>query len=407
MRTEILSIGYEVLDGQTQNTNAAFLGRALSEKGYEIAGHRVVADGHALIIDSLKEALSRSDFVIATGGLGPTIDDLTKKAAADLFKAPLEIDQELYAELKTRYPDSDDLKNQALVPKGAIVLKNRVGSASGLLFLREKGLLFLLPGPPREMEPMFEEQVQPLLEQHFPLVTPPTMLRLSLCMLRELDVDPILREIEKENPDVQIGIYPSYGTLQVRFKIAKQTERLALWAERIRQAFPAHLYEGASIAEALHRILIEKGKTLALAESCTGGAISERLTAMADASKYLFGSLVVYTNEWKQQFLDVKEETLQRHGAVSRETVVEMVQGLFAKTEADYAIAVSGIAGPTGGSAEKPVGTVYIAVGQRGGVIDAGSIRMQPFRSSVIEQTVQTSLGALYRRLAYNKESFS
>ncbi len=157
----------------------------------------------------------------------------------------------------------------------------------------------------------------------------------------------------------------------------------------------------------LHRLLIERGKTLALAESCTGGAIASRLTAMADASKYLLGSLVVYSDEWKRQFLDVKEKTLQQHGAVSREVVVEMVQGLFAKTKADYAIAVSGIAGPTGGSEQHPVGTVYIAVGERGGAIDAGVVRISPVRSIVIEQSVQAALDILYRRLAHNTMSFS
>ncbi len=405
MQVEILTIGDEVLEGQTQNSNATFLGKVLSEKGYSIARHRVIPDDHAVIQEAFKESLS--DFVLVTGGLGPTIDDLTKNAAVEFFRAPLELDQEIYAELKTRYPDSDDLKSQAMVPKGALALRNRVGTAPGLLFKKEKGSLFLLPGPPREMEPMFLEQVAPLLDSQFAPKNAPSMLRLSLCMLRELDVDPILREIKKEHPDVEIGIYPSYGTLQLRFKVTQLPERLDQWKERIRQAFPTHLFEGASIAEALHRLLIEKGKTLALAESCSGGAISQRLTAMPDASKYLLGSLVVYSNAWKRQFLGVQEKTLEKHGAVSRETALEMVQGLLTETEADYAIAVTGTAGPTGGTDEKPVGTVYIAVAEKGGATDAGKVSMRPNRSSIIEHTVQRSLGALYRKLAYNKDSFS
>lgn len=410
MRVEILTIGDEILEGQTLNTNAAFLGAALSDRGYLVQGQRVLPDDPEEIRRGFAEALERSAFVIATGGLGPTIDDLTKGIAADYFNKPLQIDSALYAELLKRYPDSDAVKNQALVPEGAMILPNRIGSASGLLLLsgQERGSLLLLPGPPREMEPMFLEEAIPLLEARFPLRHPPKTLRFSLCLLNELDLDPILREIRTEDPDAEIGIYPSYGTLQVRLRVSDRFERLKLWAERIREAFPTHLFFEPTIAAALHHLLIEKKLTLALAESCTGGAISARLTSMEDASQYLLGSMVVYSNEWKKNFLGVKEETLKNHGAISREAVIEMVQGLFETTGADTAIAVSGIAGPAGGSSDKPIGTVYIAVGERGGPIDAGKLpRILRSRSSVIEYAVQASLSALYRNIAYNAKSFS
>lgn len=408
MRVEILTIGDEVLEGQVLNTNGVFLGAHLFEKGYEVQELRVLPDAEGPIQSAMREALSRSSLTIVTGGLGPTIDDLTKGLAAECMGRAVRFDPDLYAELRKRYPDSEATKNQALVPEGAILLKNKVGSASGLLLLSDQGSLLLLPGPPRELEPMFEAEAMPLLERYFPIKNPSKTARFSLCVLNELDLDPILRVIRAEHPDAEIGIYPGYGTLQVRFRVRERFERLPLFEKRIREAFPTHLFFEPTVAAAVHRQLIDKKKTLALAESCTGGAISQRLTAQDGSSQYLLGSMVVYSNEWKKRFLGVKQETLDAHGAVSREAAIEMAEGLLKTTDADYAIAVTGIAGPSGGSPEKPVGTVYIAILQRGHPVDAAKApRALRSRSSVIEYATQTALCALYRRLAYNVKSFS
>lgn len=410
MRVEILTIGDEVLEGQVLNSNAAFLGTQLFEMGYSVQEVRVLPDEPEAIRRALREALSRSVFTVVTGGLGPTIDDLTKSLAAECIGQPLQFNPELYAELRKHYPDSDALKNQALVPEGAVVLPNRYGSASGLLLhLNGRGgALLLLPGPPREMEPMFNDEAASLLRSRFPVKNPPRTLHLSLCVSNELMLDPILRKIREEHPDAEIGVYPAYGTLHIRFKVTERFERLSLWERQIREAFPTHLFSGKAIAAEIHRLLLAKKKTLALAESCTGGAISARLTAMEGASQYLLGSMVVYSNEWKRSFLGVKQETLDIHGAVSREAVVEMVQGLFESTDADYAIAVSGIAGPSGGTSDKPVGTIYIAIGERGRSIDAGKAPLAlRSRSSVIEYGAQAALCALYRHIVYNAKSFS
>jgi nicotinamide-nucleotide amidase len=406
MLIEIVTIGNEIIDGQTVNTNAAFLSRELTERGYDISRHTVLPDESDFLLQGLKEALSRSTLVVTTGGLGPTMDDLTKRAATRLFRTSLQTDSAVYDDLRSRYGADASLQEQSRVPQGAIVLSNHIGTAPGFLFLSAEGSLLLLPGEPREMEHMFYHEAAPLLAEHFSVSPKTQTLSLFFCLLREMELDPILREIQHESPDAKIGIYPSLGSLHVRFSVAKNFERLDHWAKRLREAFPTHLVDQPLIHEAVHSALIERKKTLALAESCTGGALAARLVSLPDASKYLLGSLVVYSKEWKEQFLNVKASTIEKEGAVSRETVKEMAQNLLQKTKADYAIAVAGIAGPSSQDPSIPVGTIYLAVGERSGPIDIGKIMAPPERTAAIEFAVQFALGVLWRRLAYQKLTF-
>jgi nicotinamide-nucleotide amidase len=406
MRVETVAIGNEVLEGLSVDTNGAFLGRELTERGYQVCRHTVLPDESEALFQGLKEALSRSTFVIATGGLGPTMDDLTKNVSLRLFRTSLQMDSNLYDEMKGRLGNVASLPDQARVPQNAIMLRNRIGTASGFLFLSTEGSLMLLPGVPREMEQMFLEEALPLLAEHFPIAQKQQSAHIYLCQLSELMLDPILREIESAHPDAKIGIYPSLGSLQIRFSVARDFDRLDQWTKRIRNAFGTYLFEGPSLQEVVQKALRSQGRTLALAESCTGGALSARLVSISNTSQYLLGSIVAYSNEWKEQFLGVKHQTLEQHGAVSVETAREMVAGLFKHSKADFAIAITGIAGPMGGSLEKPVGTIYIAIGERGGAIDAGKIQAPPQRSSVIEFALQYALGALWRRLAYQELTF-
>lgn len=407
MHLEIVSIGNEVLEGETLNRNAAFLSRRLIEQGYSISRHTVLPDDPESLSKGLQEALSRSMLTIATGGLGPTLDDVTKSCAARLFRMPLQIDSTLYDELRARFGDRPELESLATIPKEAMILRNGLGTAPGFLFLSEEGSLLLLPGPPREMELMFQQEALPLFKKHFPQLVPWKTLHLSLCLLREGDIDPLLREIQRESPDANIGIYPALGTLKLRFQVTHSFARLEEWAMRIRQAFETYVVEGPSLEEAVHRKLLLQQKKLALAESCTGGALAARLASLAGASEYLLGSLVVYANQWKEQFLGVHQHTLHAQGAVSSEVVREMAMGLLRQTTADYAIAISGIAGPTGGTTDKPVGTIFIAVGEREKAIDVGQIQAPPDRGGAIELAVQTALAALWRRLAYQTLTLS
>jgi nicotinamide-nucleotide amidase len=368
MDVEIVSIGDEVLSGLTVNGNAAFLSRELSERGYSVRRHTTLPDEIEKVRVCLQDAMHRSSFVIATGGLGPTLDDLTREAAATLFnEKPLE-------------------------------LKNHLGTAPGVF----GDNLVLLPGVPREMERMFLEEALPLLEERFPLDKRYYVRRCTLSLLRELEVDPFLRKLQA--PGLEIGIYPSYGSLQIVFRSLHPVDEQI---RKMKEEFPTFYVGEGKIEDAVHREMIAKKKRLGIAESCTGGALAARLVSVPDASLFFSGSIVAYSNEWKERFLGVRHDTLSSYGAVSIETVEEMIQGLFDETECDFALAVSGTLGPKGGTAEKPVGTVYIAVAKRKEFIDVGRLSAPQDRKAGIEFTVQTALGALWRRIAHNTATFS
>jgi nicotinamide-nucleotide amidase len=228
--------------------------------------------------------------------------------------------------------------------------------------------------------------------------------RCSVCLLNEKEVAPFIQELKKMYPQVEMALFPSSGTVQIMFQ---STEPVYELVEEVQKKFPSFFYGEGRIEEAVHREFIARNKTLALAESCSGGALAAKLTAIPDASKFLLGSIVAYSNGWKEHFLQVSRTTLKKKGAASKEAVIEMVQGLFHETEADFAVAVSGIAGPGGGTSEKPVGTIYIAIGQRGQKIDAGVIQAPTERQSAIDLSVHLTLGALWRRLVHNTATFS
>jgi PncC family amidohydrolase len=228
--------------------------------------------------------------------------------------------------------------------------------------------------------------------------------RCSLCLVSEKEIAPFLEEMKKEHPAVTVNVVPGIGSVEI---ILTSDETVDPIVESLRKKFPTFFYGEGRVEEAVHAEFIARKKSLALAESCTGGAMAALLTSIPDASLYFLGSIVAYSNSWKERFLQVSRSTLTQKGAVSKETVVEMVKGLFQETDADYAVAISGIAGPGGGTKEKPVGTIYVAIGQKGGRIDAGVIHTTPERKGAIDISVQICLGALWRRIAHNTMTFS
>ncbi|MDP1609148.1 MAG: nicotinamide-nucleotide amidohydrolase family protein [Chlamydiales bacterium] len=374
MQVEILTIGSELLSGHTVNRNAAFLSRQLSLLGYVVSRHTVVPDDVSLIQKAYREASERVSLMIVTGGLGPTIDDVTRQALEPLFE------------------------KKSLLP-------NSMGTASGV-FCEGPTSLLLLPGPPREMEKMFIDKVSALLQTKFPPLKPYCRLGCYLCLLREVEVNPFLEEMRQNNADVDIGIYPSQGLLFIEF-CGSFEEKLREMAERLRSRFPTFYLGPLAIAPTVHQICIEQKKTMGLAESCSGGAIASAITAMPGASSYFLGSLVLYSNAWKERFLQISRSTLVEAGAVSFNIVEEMIQGIFRETDADIAMAVSGLLGPCGGSKEKPVGTVYIGIAQRGEASDIGLLRAPLDRTTGIQWVVNTALGALWRRLVHGAMTFS
>lgn len=226
----------------------------------------------------------------------------------------------------------------------------------------------------------------------------------SLCLVNESEVAPFLHELKNRFPQVEMALFSRVGEVQIMFQSESPVDLLL---EAVRTRFPTFFFGEGRIEDAVHREFISRNKSLVLAESCTGGAVASKLTAIPDASKYFLGSIVAYSNTWKERFLQVSRTTLKEKGAVSRETVVEMVEGLFRETDADFGAAISGVAGPSGGTREKPVGTIYIAIGERGQKIDAGVVHAPKERHAAIDLAVHLTLGALWRRLVHKTATFS
>lgn len=371
MSIEIVAIGDEVLKGITVNTNAAFIAKALSHLGYLVSRHTVLPDAPEILVAGLRLALERTSLVVATGGLGPTCDDVTQDAAAKLF---------------------------SLEPR---VLENRVGSAKGLIFSEKGKTLVLLPGVPQEMKPMFENELIPILPEYLKLEKKLISELVHFGSLSENKVDPLLRKLKVLHPEMDFGIYPGYGILCVRLTSSKK-EDIKVCKEELQKAFPDLLFEDSEgkLEHAVHTLFLEKGLKLAVAESCTGGLIAAKITSIPGASNYFLGSLVTYSDDMKQTLLHVKKETLQKFGAVSKECVLEMTTGLLKISSADYAVAISGIAGPEGGSKEKPVGTVWLSLAKKNGFNEAIHMQLKGNRETIALWAAQNALFLLWKKVS-------
>jgi nicotinamide-nucleotide amidase len=409
MHIEVVSIGDELLKGMIVNTNAAFISRALFENGYEVSRHSVFSDEPTILDKELRAALSRSSVIIATGGLGSTLDDHTRKIASILFNSEFAYNEMVAEDLKRRFgKDLETLNDQATCPSKATPLLNTVGTAPGLVFTESHKMLILLPGIPLEMQVMLTEKVIPLLQEHFPVQEKKRCVSLHCCLLTESKADPFLRKLQDRFPEVQVGIYPSYGEVTILLS-SSHAEELRAFKEACEKQFATHLYTSPhhKLEEAIQNWFVRNGKTLSLAESCTGGMVASQIVSVAGASDYFLGSFVVYSDAWKQKLLGVSEQTLKEHGAVSEECAREMLAGVFRHSKADYAIAITGIAGPTGGSPEKPVGTVWAAIGQRGQEPAIGRFSLSGPRPKVIQASSRYVLGALFRKIAHGITPFS
>lgn len=399
MRIEIIAIGDELLSGITVNTNAAFIGKELAVLGHEIVRHTVLPDEPEKLKAGLQEALNRSELVIVTGGLGPTCDDLTRNVVADIFSSDFRFDEAIAEDLRKRYGDKIiSLVDQATVPTKATLLPNRVGTAPGLNF---ENKIILMPGVPSEMRAMLTNEVIPFLKKQFPVSSTQIEKFLHFCILPESVIDVELRKLQEAYPYVKIGIYPSYGMVSVKLSAEKENQ-IVPCIEVLTKEFGTYLAPYSKIEEAIHELFITEKKTLALAESCTGGLIAHKITSLAGASEYFLGSLVVYSNSLKQSLLGVTESVLKEKGAVSEEVVRQMWEGVLKATKADYAIAVTGISGPSGGTKEKPVGTIWAAVGKRGETPHVWTFHAKGNRETINASTANRVLGALWRKMKYN-----
>lgn len=412
MQIEIVTIGNELLGGKTVDTNFSYIAKRLSEEGFCVFQHITISDDPSRIEQAVSDALTRSSVVFTTGGLGPTLDDQTKKILSKMFGKELLLNSSIKEDLIKRFgKELASLEEQSTVPMDTKILKNSVGTAPGFLFEKEGKSVFVMPGVPLEMITMFEEQLLPQLRQLCKSYQPLHVQTLHLCHLIENQLDPLLRELDILYPQVEKGIYPGYGVLSVELKTkttsSDQAQKdLQDCVDYIAKQYGTYIFskENKSIAQVIQEWMVSHKKTLVLAESCTGGHLAAKLVDIPGASAYFLGSIVCYHDQFKIDPLRVKKETLKTYGAVSEQVVYEMVQGALKLSGADFALAVSGIAGPSGGSLEKPIGTVWCGLGIQGKEPYIGKIlaKGRGKRASVIEYTANFMLGALWRHIAYN-----
>jgi len=387
MNLELINTGSELMLGRVLNTHQQWLCRRLADLGYVVTRQVAVADTADDIERSVREALGRADFIITTGGLSPTSDDITRDRIAALLGRKLHEDPAIVAHVagffaKRNRPMPFSTRVQAMVPDGALVLNNAHGTAPGLALhvspnpFRPDGKpswLVMLPGPPRELHPMFTNQVAPLLKEKLPLDADFVCRTLRTVGIGESYLEERIAGPLKPLTDagLELGYCAHSGAVDVRF-IGRGCGADADVAEAARIVYSLageHIFgEGdEELHEVVLRRLTERKQTLALAESCTGGFIANRITNVPGASAVLLAGLVTYSNAAKQAFLGVKAETMAAHGAVSEAVAREMAEGCRARTGADFALGVTGIAGPSGGTPEKPVGTVFIALASAAG----------------------------------------
>ncbi|MCL4178696.1 MAG: competence/damage-inducible protein A [Verrucomicrobia bacterium] len=379
---ELITTGSELMLGRVLNSHQQWICRQLADAGYSVQRQVAVPDTASAIQQAVAEALTRADWVITTGGLGPTSDDLTREWIARLLGRPLREDAVILAELAAFFarrnrPMPPRTALQALVPEGAAVLPNPNGTAPGLFVALEPNpfrndnrpaWLVMLPGPPRELRPMFADHVLPRLKGLCPLPVPCACRTLRTVGIGESQVEQLIDEPLRGliETGLELGYCARPGEVDVRL-LARGTgaERMIAQAEQcVRGLIGEHIFgqDDAELDRVVVSLLRERNRTLAVAESCTGGLIAHRVTNVPGASAVFLGGFVAYSNAAKLNLLGVQAATLERHGAVSEATAREMAAGARSRLGADYALAVTGIAGPGGGTAEKPVGTVFIAL---------------------------------------------
>jgi nicotinamide-nucleotide amidase len=379
---EIIAIGSELLTPFRQDTNSLYLTEKLNQLGVEVVLKTVVGDNRARLVSVAQHALFRSDLVIFMGGLGPTEDDLTREAVAEALGAELQRDEEILEKLKERfssrgYKMTPNNFQQADVISGAVVLPNPNGTAPGQWITgkyegRER-LIILLPGPPFELRAMFDEQCLERLRAKVPPAYIATRV-LKVAMLGESLVDSRVAPIYKRYTDVQTTILAGAGDIQFNLftradSMEEAQQRVDDLAGEIEDELGDALYasKGESLEQIVGYYLQMRNATLAVAESCTGGLLADRITSISGSSRYFLGGAIVYSNELKTAFADVPKKLLAEHGAVSREVATALAEGIRKRCKATFGIGITGVAGPSGGSEEKPVGLVYHALASESG----------------------------------------
>lgn len=391
---EILCVGTELLLGDIINTNAAFLSRRLAELGISVYKHTAVGDNPARLKSALAEALEHSDLVITSGGLGPTYDDLTKETVADYFGKPLRMHEKSLETIRAYFAKTGRVmtknnEKQAMMPEGCTVFPNHYGTAPSLAITggeNDSKTVIMLPGPPGELCPIFDEEILPYLRSRRDSVL--VSKNIHIFGMGESAVETALGDLMQKASNPTVAPYCKEGEVRLRVTASADNENHAAemcdaMIERIEETEVGKFIYGIdtdSIENSLVNALREKGLTFACAESCTGGLIAKRITDISGCSDVFLGACVTYANEAKIALVGVRSETLAAHGAVSKETAMEMARGVRERLGADIGVSTTGIAGPTGGTPEKPVGTVFVGISTKNGE-SYRKLSLSPMRS--------------------------
>lgn len=411
MNVGILTIGDELTSGMIQDTNSAYISAECNDERWRIAAMMSVGDDGRAIRGGLEYLIGLSDAVIVTGGLGPTADDKTTASIADAFDLGLYTDESVLNEIKARFERfrikwTENNTKQAIFPDGAVVIDNPIGTAWGYSLKRNGKLIVVIPGVPAEVKRMFPESIIPLLRKEFKEpVRYSFKRRIKLFGIAEAKVDETVSEIDLDLPGISLGFYPRFPENHIVITVRGDDEETArrtidLAQTRIVERLEKYVfgYDDETLESIIASMLMESGLTISVAESCTGGLITDRLTNVPGSSMFLDRGVVVYSNVSKTELLGVPMAILETFGAVSEETAVSMADGVRKSGKTDIGLAVTGIAGPTGGTEEKPVGTVYIALSD-GGASVCRKYLFRWGRRRIKELTSQWALEILRRFL--------
>ena len=402
MIVELISTGSELLLGHIVNTNVKWLSEELNNRGYSVSYQTTIGDNPERMKEVFQRAGERADIVISSGGLGATQGDITRKSLADALGLPLVFHEEAGREVDSFYEKQGRVKpyesdRDRYLPEGAQVLHNPVGVAPAVVVEQDNTVYILLPGPPSELQGTFKESVSSFLEQRFGQQGIIYSERYAVYGYREMQLETLLQDLiqNQQNPTIALLIKPGYIEIRLTAKGESKVdcqEKLGPWRSILLERLEDIRSLDTSVLEDFHKVALTTGVTIGTAESCTGGLVGKILTDLGGSSGYYQGGVISYANAVKEQVLGVSSETLATYGAVSEETAKEMVEGVFRVLRTDYAIATTGIAGPGGGSQEKPVGLVYIGIGTPRGITVHKEIFIgdrDSIRKSVAERAIQ------------------
>ncbi len=421
MKAEILSIGDEILIGQILNTNSVWMAQQLNLIGINVNYMATISDNEEAIIKAFKDAEERADIVLITGGLGPTRDDITKTTIAKYFNVPLVIDEDVLSDVSSFFTKRGRAltqlnKDQALVPKGCTVIRNRNGTAPGMWLKKGDTVFVSMPGVPYEMKPIMEDFVFPELKKLFKL----PFIYHKTVLTHGLGESFLAEKIEKWEDglvlkNIKLAYLPQPGIVRLRLS-ASGTESVAILKKNVEEeinnlktyieeyiyGYEEYGQEQPSLEKIVSDLLRLNGKTVSVAESCTGGYVSSLFTAIPGSSEIFKGGIVPYTNEAKHNLLEVNEYVFKEYGAVSEQCVIALAEGVIKKLKSNYSIAISGVAGPSGGTPEKPVGFVWVAV-SNGKITETKSFQFGEHRGRNIIMTANAAINLLRKFILNNQ----